>query len=123
MRALIVDDSRFIREHLKQMLERMNVRCEQAVDGQDALAVLAKEAPFDLMFCDMNMPRMGGLECVKRVREGGQYGPMRVMMVTTEMDNAFIERALDCGADEFLMKPFTVEGLRDKLMLLGVGEG
>lgn len=120
MRALIVDDSRFIREHLRQMLERMNVLCVQATDGQDALALLDQGALFDMMFCDVNMPKMNGLECVKKVRERTAHSPMRVMMVTTEMDHAFIERALDCGADEFLMKPFTVEGLREKLVLLGL---
>jgi two-component system chemotaxis response regulator CheY len=44
---------------------------------------------------------------------------MKVMMVTTEADNSFISRALDSGADEFLMKPFTLESLREKMLLLG----
>lgn len=123
MRALIVDDSKFIREHLKQMLDRLDVVCEQAMDGQDALSVLKHRGPFDLMFCDVNMPVMNGLDCVRSVRESGMHAAMLVMIVTTEMDDVFIERALDCGADEFLMKPFTVEGLREKMMLLGIGEG
>ena len=45
---------------------------------------------------------------------------MRVMMVTIEMDQALIEQALEYGADEFLMKPFTEDGLREKLLLLGM---
>ncbi|RXH54994.1 response regulator [Granulicella sibirica] len=120
MRALIVDDSSFVRDHLKQLLETMNVGCEEAVDGRDALYVLERAEPFDFMLCDVNMPVMSGLECVKALREAGLHPPMRVMMVTTETDYAFIEQALAYGADEFLMKPFTTESLREKLLLLGI---
>lgn len=121
MRALIVDDSKFIREYLQGMLQGMNVQCEQAVNGRDALGVLDSAVAFDMMFCDVNMPVMNGLDCVKAMREQGQHNAVRVMMVTTEMDMTLIERALEYGADEFLMKPFTAEGLREKLMLLGLG--
>lgn len=119
MRALIVDDSSFIREYLRQLLDRMGIACEEAVDGSDALAVLTDEKEFDLMLLDVNMPVMNGLECVKAVREAKLHPGMKVMMVTTEADNSFISTALDNGADEFLMKPFTPESLREKMMLLG----
>jgi len=66
------------------------------------------------------MPRMSGLECVKQLREQQLQVPMKVMMVTTEADNSYICQALDFGADEFLMKPFTPECLREKLMMLGM---
>ncbi len=121
MRALIVDDSLFTREFVRKMLEQMSVGCEQAGNGEEALAVLKRAEAFDLMLCDVNMPVMGGLECVKRLRTEKLHPRMRVMMVTTEMDNEMIERALACGADEFLMKPFTPQGLKDKLLLMGMG--
>jgi two-component system chemotaxis response regulator CheY len=63
---------------------------------------------------------MSGLECVKALREDGLSPGMKVMMVTTECDNTFIESALEYGADEFLMKPFTQDGLREKLSMMGV---
>jgi two-component system chemotaxis response regulator CheY len=119
MRALIVDDSSFVREYLRHLLDRMGIACEEAVDGSDALAVLTDEKEFDLMLLDVNMPVMNGLECVKALREAKMHPEMKVMMVTTEADNSFITRALDNGADEFLMKPFTPESLREKMMLLG----
>jgi two-component system chemotaxis response regulator CheY len=119
MRALIVDDSSFVREYLRHLLDRMGIACEEAVDGSDALAVLTDEKEFDLMLLDVNMPVMNGLECVKALREAKMHPQMKVMMVTTEADNSFITRALDNGADEFLMKPFTPESLREKMMLLG----
>lgn len=121
MRALIVDDSRFIREYLRGMLEMMSFRCEQAENGVEALAKLDQAEQFDLMFCDVNMPLMNGLECVRCLRVDGRYSGMRVLMVTTEMDYELIETALAYGADEFLMKPFTSDGLRDKLLLMGIG--
>jgi len=120
MRALIVDDSRFIRQYLRQLLESMGLSCEEAVDGREALDVLARESRFDYMLLDVNMPVMGGLECVKELREAGLHKPMKVMMVTTEADSSFITRALECGADEYLMKPFTPQSLREKLTMLGM---
>ena len=119
MRALIVDDSSFVREYLRHLLDRMGIACEEAVDGSDALAVLTEQKEFDLMLLDVNMPVMNGLECVKAVRQARLHPGMKVMMVTTEAGNSFITTALDNGADEFLMKPFTPESLREKMMLLG----
>ena len=56
---------------------------------------------------------------VKALREARLNPEMKVMMVTTEADHSFISTALDNGADEFLMKPFTPESLREKMLLLG----
>jgi two-component system chemotaxis response regulator CheY len=120
MRALIVDDSTFIREYLRHLLGRMGVSCVEAADGNAALEVLAAQPPFDLMLLDVNMPVMNGLECVKELRRARLQPEMKVMMVTTEADNSFISKALDNGADEFLMKPFTPESLREKMMILGL---
>jgi two-component system chemotaxis response regulator CheY len=120
MRALIVDDSRFIRQYLGQLLEGMGLSCEQAADGDEALEKLRGALPFDFMLLDVNMPGMSGLECVKTVRESGLQPAMKVMMVTTEADHSYIRQALDYGADEFLMKPFTPESLREKLAMIGL---
>ena len=120
MRALIVDDSRFIRQHMRQLLEHIGLSCEEATDGREALKLLESSDPFDFMLVDVNMPHMNGLECVKTLRDAGLHRPMKVMMVTTEADNSFICRALEYGADEFLMKPFTPDSLRKKLVMLGL---
>ena len=120
MRTLIVDDSKFIREYMKQQLLRLGLPCEEATDGLHGLETLRSGQPFDLMLIDVNMPRMTGLECVRARQQEGLQPEMKVMMVTTEADNHFIEEALGYGADEFLMKPFTMETLRDKLLLMGV---
>jgi two-component system chemotaxis response regulator CheY len=119
MRALIVDDSRFVRIFLRGLLERRGVECEEAGDGQAALERIHTSAPFDLAFVDWNMPVMNGLELVQHVRDEG-FGDIKVLMVTTEAENDYIVRALEAGADEYMMKPFDDAALDGKLAVLGV---
>jgi|SRR5579863_8794422 len=119
MRALIVDDSRFVRGFLRGLLEARGIECDEAGDGQAGLDILRTESEFDLAFIDWNMPVMNGLDMLKNLRAEGHVD-MKVMMVTTEGENEFILRALDAGADEYLMKPFNAEALVEKLALLGV---
>lgn len=120
MRTLIVDDSRFLRQHIRQLLEKLGFLCEEAADAFDALSRLRAGSGFEFMLLDVNMPGMNGLDCVRELRNEGLHPSMKVMMVTTEVDHSFIRQALEYGADEFLMKPFTPAGLREKLMLLGM---
>lgn len=120
MRALIVDDSRFVRAFLRAMLENKGIRCEEAGDGLTGLERL-RGGGFDLALLDWNMPVMNGLEMLIRVRSEG-FAELKIVMVTTEADNEFILRALEAGADEYLMKPFDEEALDEKMALLGLVE-
>jgi len=121
MRALIVDDSRFVRGFLRGLLEERGIECQEAADGQAGMDRLHECEPFDLALVDWNMPVMNGLEMLRQLRAEGFVG-MKVMMVTTEAENEFITRALDAGADEYLMKPFDDEALSEKLAMLGLAE-
>lgn len=121
MRALIVDDSRFVRGFLRNLLEEKGMECEEAADGQAGLDRLHGDHSFDLALLDWNMPVMNGLEMLQNMRAEG-YSGVRVLMVTTEAENDFIVRALDAGADEYLMKPFDDEALNEKLAMLGLVE-
>jgi two-component system chemotaxis response regulator CheY len=121
MRALIVDDSRFVRGLLRGLLEERGIECEEAADGHAGLARLHGDAHFDLALVDWNMPVMDGLEMLKQLR-AERFDSIKVMMVTTEAENNFIIRALEAGADEYLMKPFDEQGLTDKLTMLGLVE-
>ena len=121
MRALIVDDSRFVRDFLRGLLEERGIDCEEAADGLIALDHIHRDAAFDLALVDWNMPNLNGLEMLKQMRAEG-YSNVKVMMVTTEAENDFILRALDAGADEYLMKPFDDEALGEKLAMLGFVE-
>jgi two-component system chemotaxis response regulator CheY len=121
MRALIVDDSRFVRGYLRGLLEEKGIECAEAADGQAGMDQLNSGDSFDLALVDWNMPVMNGLEMLKQLRAEG-FGEVKVMMVTTEAENDFILRALDAGADEYLMKPFDDEALTEKLAMLGLVE-
>lgn len=119
MRALIVDDSRFIRNYLRSMLEERGVECVDAENGQLALAALA-HGPCELALVDVNMPVMGGLEFVKTVRGNSLMAGLKILMVTAETEHTSIEAALEAGADEYLMKPFDEAALMDKLQMIGM---
>ena len=121
MRALIVDDSRFVRDYLRGLLEEKGIECEEAADGRAGLSQLHDGDPFDLALVDWNMPIMDGLNMLKELRAEG-FNDMKVMMVTTEAEDDFILRSLDAGADEYLMKPFDDEALTEKLAMLGLVE-
>ncbi|HEX4320433.1 MAG TPA: response regulator [Acidobacteriaceae bacterium] len=121
MRALIVDDSRFVRDYLRGLLEKMGVECDEAADGQIGMDRLHENDPFDLALIDWNMPVMDGFQMLKNMRAEG-YSEVKVMMVTTEAEDDFIIRSLDAGADEYLMKPFDNEALTEKLAMLGLVE-
>ncbi len=119
MRALIVDDSRFVRGYLRGMLEERGIACDEAADGRAGLELLRGDLSFDLALVDWNMPVMNGLEMLRRLRADG-YRDLKVMIVTTEAENESIVRALEAGADEYLMKPFDDEALNEKLAMLGL---
>jgi len=121
MRALIVDDSRFMRGLLRGLLEEKGIECEEAADGRAGIDLLHSSLPFDLALVDWNMPVLNGLEMLVELRGEG-YRELKVMMVTTEAESEYIERALDAGADEYLMKPFDEEALTGKLAMMGLVE-
>jgi two-component system chemotaxis response regulator CheY len=121
MRALIVDDSRFVRDYLRGLLEKMGIDCEEANNGRAGLMQLHDCDPFDLALVDWNMPVMDGLAMLKNMRAEG-YDDVKVMMVTTEAEDEYITRSLDAGADEYLMKPFDNQALTEKLAMLGLVE-
>lgn len=121
MRALIVDDSRFVRSYLRGMLEERGIACEEAADGLAGLDHLLGDQIFDIALVDWHMPVMNGLEMLKQLRAEG-FSDLKVMMVSTEAESNFIVRALEAGADEYLMKPFDDEALNEKLAILGLVE-
>jgi two-component system, chemotaxis family, chemotaxis protein CheY len=120
MRALVIDDSKAIRAILGKMLRDMGCEVAEAEDGRVALEVLKKEAPLDIALVDWNMPEMNGYDFVKAVRAMREYDELRLMMVTTENEISKMIEALDAGADEYVMKPFTKEIIVEKLRLIGM---
>ncbi|NAZ83425.1 response regulator [Kineococcus sp. R8] len=120
MRALVVDDSRAMRKIIAGALRKLGYETVEAGDGAQALTALGEGPLPDLATVDWNMPVMDGLTFVTQVRANREYRAMTMMMVTTEAEHGQIVRALAAGAHEYLIKPFTVEALEEKLALLGL---
>jgi two-component system chemotaxis response regulator CheY len=120
MKALVVDDSRVMRLIIGKICKENGFEVIEAGNGQEALERLrATEGQIALALVDWNMPVMDGLSFVLAARAEATFAEMRLIMVTTENGAEQVTRAMEAGADEYLMKPFTKESLRDKLALLG----
>ncbi len=120
--ALVVDDSRAMRVILQRMLGELGFDAREAANGREALERLRTGEPVELALVDWNMPEMNGLELVRAVRGDGTMAGIKLMMVTTETELHQVMRALEAGADEYIMKPFTREVVAEKLALLGLVE-
>lgn len=119
--ALVVDDSRAMRMILRKTLEGIGFEVLEAGNGKEALSVLASEKkPISLGLLDWNMPEMDGFELLRRVRDVPEFGSMVIVMVTAETELERISEALEAGANEYVMKPFTKDILVGKLELAGI---
>ena len=119
MHALVVDDSNTIRIILTAYLKKLGFDVTVAINGREALDRLRGMAKADVVLVDWNMPEMDGLSFVRAVRADTEYAALPLMMVTTNVELCNVAEALDAGANEYMMKPFTMDILRAKLELLG----
>ena len=119
MRALVVDDSSTMRAILRIALKKRSFEVLEAKNGVHALTVLETAEPVDLMLLDWNMPEMNGFELLTNVRQDHKYDNAKIMMVTTETSMCEMSKALEVGANEYIMKPFTPDVVTSKLDLLG----
>lgn len=120
MKALVVDDSRAIRVILGQMLGDLGYEVAEARHGREALIHLQTHTDTALALIDWNMPEMNGLELVQAVHADPRLADVRLMMVTTETEMAQMARAIEAGAHEYVMKPFTKSVIDAKLQILGL---
>ncbi len=124
LRAMIVDDSRVMRSMIIQSLRKTGLaefEFTEAEDGADALARFHPKHT-DILFLDWNMPKMTGIDLVRKLRAAGKTEQIPIVMITSEKSMGKIEEALDeAGANEYLTKPFTVDELTRKLSRLIAG--
>ncbi|WP_211346859.1 response regulator [Actinokineospora cianjurensis] len=117
----MIDDSRAMRKILRGLLADLGFEVLEAGNGREALDLLQSTGRVpDLALVDWNMPVMNGLEFVIEARKITEMRQMTLMMVTTESEHGQIVRALAAGAHEYVIKPFTRDGIIDKLALLGL---
>lgn len=119
MRALVIDDSRAMRTILGGILREIGFEVIEASNGEEALDLMRSTADLSLALVDWNMPVMSGLDFVNAVRAESKGASLRLMMVTTETEIGRMSLALEAGADEYIMKPFTKDMLLEKLKMIG----
>ena len=112
MRILVVDDETAVREALQRALQLEHHEVDAVGDGQAALDRLADER-YDAVVLDLQMPRVNGLEVIKRLREVGN--PTPIVVVTAHGQVSTRVAGLDAGADDYLVKPFALEELLARL--------
>ena len=120
-KALVVDDSRAVRMILSKTLKELGFEVREAANGLEALEVIAVEkTAVTLVLADWNMPEINGLELLKQLRQDPELSSLVVIMVTTETELDQMAAALEAGANEYIMKPFTKDILVEKLQMAGV---
>jgi len=120
MRALIIDDSRALRAIVAKLVKGLGFEVLEAGNGREGLEQLKSQGAVDLSLVDWNMPDMNGIQFIQAVRAQEQYNDMKLMVITTQTEIDHITEALESGANEYLMKPFTKEALLTKLEMLGI---
>ena len=116
--VLIVDDSTAIRKILHRVLNQTEFpigSVHEAGDGVEALNVL-KEKQVKLIFSDINMPNMDGLQFLAQLRANDAWKNIPVVMITTEGSQARVMEAIELGANGYVRKPFTPDQIKDKLV-------
>jgi signal transduction histidine kinase len=117
LEILIVEDSPTQAEKLRYILEENNFRVVIACNGQKALEAMRARKP-TLVITDINMPEMNGYELCRRIRTDGQLGDLPVILLTSLSDPEDVFKGLECGADNFITKPYDENNLLARIQYL-----
>ena len=105
-RILVVDDSTTVRQQVAQTLARVGFEVREASDGQIGADVIDKDPTISLVICDVNMPRMNGIEMVTTVKRESKNAGLPILMLTTDGQRTLIKKAKEAGARGWIVKPF-----------------
>ncbi|MDB4972734.1 MAG: chemotaxis protein CheY [Myxococcaceae bacterium] len=108
-KVLIVDDSPTVRQQVGLALKQAGFEILEATDGADGLAKVGSDPSIGMVILDVNMPRMNGLEMLEAVKAGGANAALPVIMLTSEGQQALVDRAKKAGAKGWIVKPFKAE--------------
>lgn len=115
MRILLIEDDEALSDLLARCLREESYAVDTALDGQEG-EWLCFENPYDLIILDLMLPRLGGMQVLKRLRDGDVSTP--VLILTAKDDTSDIVSALDAGADDYLKKPFSLEEISARIRAL-----
>ncbi len=111
---LIVDDYPAVRRAIKDIIVALGIHAEEAENGLEAQAAL-KNKPFDMVISDLVMPEMDGFELTEALRNTPEYRRLPVVIISTHDDAKYIFRALHLGADDYIIKPPSMEMVKTVL--------
>lgn len=120
MKILIVDDSTAMRSLMRQMLRKLGHNPVEAGNGKAAMEQLKNHPDVRAILLDWNMPEMDGMQFLDALGARGEDKRPSVIIVSTEYELNKIVQAMNRGADEYIMKPFTEEILEEKLSIIGI---
>lgn len=125
MKLLVVDDSSTMRRIIKNTLSRLGyTEILEGENGVQGWEVMDANSDINVLITDWNMPEMNGLELVKKVRADDRFKEIPIIMVTTEGGKAEVIIALKAGVNNYIVKPFTPQVLKEKLeAVLGINQG
>jgi two-component system, chemotaxis family, chemotaxis protein CheY len=116
MRVLVVDDQLTIRSLVRSGLKELGITdVHEAIDGEEGLKALVGGRPFQLIISDFNMPKLDGLSLLRAVRAHEPTRSTAFIMLTGRADRDLVQRAVQFGVNNYLVKPFTVATLREKI--------
>ncbi|MDR3338323.1 MAG: response regulator [Treponema sp.] len=116
MRILVVDDDLYIRDYFMEIAPQLGLCCDVVSSGEEAIARIERDGPYDIYFVDWRMPGMDGLETTRRINavdhRGGNSRPVVIMISAAELNN-IEEEARNAGVDKFLSKPLFPSSIAD----------
>jgi len=113
--VLVVDDFPTMRKIIMNLLKQLGFKkIKEAENGEHALSVI-KQGTIDFVITDWNMPKMTGIDLLKTIRADTDLKSMPVLMVTAEADKSSIIQAIQAGVNNYIVKPFTAETLKEKI--------
>ena len=118
MRILIVDYSTTMRRIIGNVVQQFGVYIDDFDDAEDGVVacnLCETNGQYDVILTDWNMPNMNGLELVKKIRSGGAHVKTPIVMITTEGGKGEVIAALKAGVNNYIVKPFSAEVLKEKL--------
>jgi len=115
MSVMIVDDQQTIRSLVRTGLQQLGfTNLSEAIDGEDALRRMMTK-PANLVISDFNMPNLDGLGLLRAIRAYPPLQKTAFIMLTGRADRELVQRAVQFGVNNYLVKPFTVATLKDKI--------
>lgn len=105
-KVLVVDDSPTVRQQVREALVGSDIQVVEASDGMQGVSQLESDADIGMVILDINMPLMGGLEMLEKVRADNRFATLPIVMLTSEGQQSLIERAKRAGAKGWIVKPF-----------------